>query len=194
VGAVQTFLSGYKGGDEEREAVLESYRKGKGDMDVVYECVMGSGVLEDDDRFRKIIDEGIEKGEVEAYKKYTEESEQSKARRRKTAEAEAKEAEVEAEKMKRKGKKAEGGKKSAGGGGESELMAMIQKRQQERGGTFLEGMEAKYKRIEEEEKAKKAGKKGGKKRKQEEVDADEPLEEAFAKMGERMQKGKKNKR
>lgn len=193
---LDAFAETYKGGKEERRDLLAAYTQAKGNMDRVYESVMLSSVLDDDERFRGIIDEAIEKGEVEAFKKYVNENEKSKERRRKRAEREAKEAEEELARREKekegKGAKGKAGKKS--GGGEDELMAMIQKRQKDRGTGFLDQLEAKYAAIEEEEKANKKSK-GSKKRKQavEDDGHDEPPEEAFKAMGERMQRGKKAK-
>ncbi|KAL8899806.1 MAG: hypothetical protein Q9207_006005, partial [Kuettlingeria erythrocarpa] len=58
---------------------------------------MLSNPLEDDDRFREIIDGAIEKREVQAYDAYVKESKKSKDARMKKARKEAEEAEKEAE-------------------------------------------------------------------------------------------------
>lgn len=184
-------------------------------MDRVYESVMGSNVLEDDERFRGIIDGAIGESEVEGFDKYVNESEKSKERRRKKAEKEAQEAEKEAEKRAKKKTKAEEdeaqngdaqkstkakrgtSKKQKAGDADDDLVAMIQKRQAERGGNFLGKLEAKYAGEEAETKQKK---KGGRKRKQDDDEdgqsaqpMDEPSEEAFKAMGDRMQKAKAKK-
>lgn len=54
---------------------------------------MVSSVLDDEQRFRTIIQTAIDAGEVEAYKAFTKETAKSKKARRKKAEGEAKEAE-----------------------------------------------------------------------------------------------------
>jgi len=179
-------------------------------MDRVYESVMLSDVLADDARFRGILDEAIEKGEVKNWERYTNETEKSKDARVKRAEKEAKMAEKEKAKLE-KAAKEKGSKKGAAGGGqevdgEAGLLALIQGRQKERGASFLDRLEAKYK---DEEVQKKAGKKatGGKKiagtgRKRKQADdedgegaaVDEPPEEAFAAMQERMQEGRKRRK
>ncbi len=45
---------------------MAAYEEFEGDMDMVYESVMLSDVIEDDERFRGIIDQAIEGGEVES--------------------------------------------------------------------------------------------------------------------------------
>jgi len=170
-------------------------------MDRVYECVMLSDVLEDDERFRGILDGAIQVGEVKGWERYTKESEESKAKRVKRAEKEARLAEKEKMKLERKAKEKGNGKGKKGGAddGEAGLIALIQGRQKERGASFLDRLEAKYKN---EEASKKGGKRatgaGSKKRKQpEDVEGDavdEPPEEAFAAMQERMQEGRKRRK
>lgn len=54
------FCEKYKGSEEEKEDLLVVYEEFEGDMDGVYESVMLSDVIEDEERFRKIIDEVIE--------------------------------------------------------------------------------------------------------------------------------------
>ncbi|KXS94576.1 hypothetical protein AC578_7515 [Pseudocercospora eumusae] len=138
---IQQFSNEYKGSEEEREAVLEAYKKCKGDMAKIYEIVMLSDMLEDEERFREIIDGAIEKGSVEEYKKYAQESESARQKRmdraRKAKEREAREAEEVKETEKKKGKKSK--QEDLG-----DLAAMIQKRQQDRAGGFLDRLEEKY--------------------------------------------------
>ena len=179
-------------------------------MDRVYESVMLSDVLADDDRFRGILDEAIKGGEVEGWERYTNETEKSKEARVRRAEKEAKMAEKEKTKQeaaaKEKGSKKGGGDDGQDANGEAGLLALIQGRQKERGASFLDRLEAKYK---DEEEQKKSGKKAtggrkaaaaGKKRKQADDDdrevpaVDEPPEEAFAAMQERMQEGRKRRK
>ncbi len=155
-------------------------------MDRVYEEVMLSDPSEDDDRFRAIIDAAITSGDVEGYKKYINESQASKNRRIQHANKEGAEAMAYAEELGIKDKlfsKTAKGKPKPNG--EDCLMAMIQKRQQDRG-SFLDNLEAKYA-------AKEKGKgKKGKKRASDEDEADEgePSEEAFQAAAARLKKGK----
>jgi DnaJ family protein C protein 9 len=141
----------YKGSEQEREDILNAYTKVKGKLDRVYDLVMLSDILEDDERFRKIIDEEIEKGNVESYEAYERENndearERSKAAERKRRAAwekkhgSSKEAADKA-RSKQKGK----GKQTSGNGDLGSLAALIQGRQKARmGGAFFENLEAKY--------------------------------------------------
>lgn len=87
------------GSEEERIAVLEAYTSGQGSLDVVFERVMVSSVLDDEERFRGMIQAAIDAGEVEAYKAFTKETAKSKKERRKKAEGEQKEAEEYAKEL-----------------------------------------------------------------------------------------------
>lgn len=163
---IDDFARSYKASEEERSHVLQAYERVKGNMDKLYNEVMLSDVVEDDERFRAIIDAGIEGGEVEGYAAYTGETEKkrkariTRAKQRKAKDA--KEAE-EAQEELAMGKK---GSKKKAASGESDLAALIQARQQSRGGgqeSFFDRLEAKY--------APKGRKRGS---------DDEPSEEAFA--------------
>ena len=207
--SVASFRTTYKNSAEERADLLREFEAAKGNLDRVYECVMLSDVLEDDERFRGILDEAIAGGEVQGWERYVKESEESKAKRVKRAEKEARLAEKEKLKMEKKAKEKGKGKKGGADDGEAGLMALIQGRQKERGASFLDRLEAKYK---DEEAGQKAGKKvgggkkptgpGSKKRKQVEEEeeeetgdaVDEPPEEAFAAMQERMEHGRKRRK
>ena len=159
---INRFKGSYKGSPEERRDLLTAYEKFKGKMAPIYEVVVLSSVLEDEERFRGILDEAIEQGEVQGYDAYVNETEESRQRRVKNALNEAKMAEREMEKV-----KAKENKKKGRPNGEGDLLAMIQQNQRNRGDSFLANLEAKYAG---EPKAK--GKKRG-------VPAGEPSEEAF---------------
>lgn len=159
--------------------MLIAYERAKGDMDAVYESVMLSDVLEDDERFRAIIDEAIAAGDVPAFPKYTGETKSSRTKRAKAAKAEAAEAEDYARELgvhdKLFGNKngATGKKGKKGDNSEDALKALIQKRQQDRGASFLDNLAEKYG-------AAKKTKKGKKRPVDDEEDEnDEPSEEAF---------------
>lgn len=168
---INKFSDEYKGSEEERGHVLEAYAKVKGNMARLYDYVMLSDMLDDEDRFRGIIDKATENGEVESFKKYTEESESSIQKRldreRRRKEKESKEAEEAAEEIKEKdkGPSKKKGKKDDGDIGD--LAALIQQRQKGRAENFFDNLEAKY-----APKSKKGGKKS--------EPMDEPSEEAFA--------------
>lgn len=196
--AIQRFADKYKGSDEERDDVLVAYERHKGNMDALYETVMLSSVLEDDERFRAIIDEAIESGDVKGYKAYTKESARSREARTKAAREEAGEAEEYAKELgvhdklfstgKTSGAKAGAGKgKGKGKGKESSedaLAALIMGRQKERGESFLDALAEKYGAGAAS--SKKKGKKG-----KQPVDEEEPDEEAFQAAAARLGKGKK---
>lgn len=167
--AISDFRKKYQGSDEEKKDLLEAYETYEGDMDGIYDSVMLSNVLDDDERFRAIIDKAIADGEVTDYQKYSQESENKRQRRVKRAQKEAKEAEKLAKEVEnnKKKKSAAASKASQGPAGEDDLLALITKRQQDRGQGFLAHLEEKY---------------GGKGKKR---GADEPSEEAFAAVGAR---------
>ncbi|KAJ5662234.1 J domain-containing protein [Penicillium maclennaniae] len=148
--AISDFQKKYQSSDEEKQDLLEAYQKFEGSMDHIYESVMLSNVLDDDVRFRAIIDKAIAEG---------------------SAQKEAKQAEKHAKKIEAdKKKKAAASSKTSKGPtvGEDDLLAMISKRQQDRGQGFMAHLEEKY------------GAKGKKR-----GAVDEPPEEAFAAVGAR---------
>ncbi|KAF4555933.1 DnaJ domain-containing protein 10 [Elsinoe fawcettii] len=163
--SIAAFKAEYQGSEEEREAVLAAYTQGTGNMDAVFEGVMCSEVEADEERFRTMINEAIEEGEVEGYAKFTKESKKQKEGRRKRAREEAKEAEEAAEEL---GVKEKLFGKQGKGGGEEGLRALIMQRQKGRQEDFLAGLEAKY-----AAKPRAKGKKGKKEA------VEEPPEEMF---------------
>ncbi|KAL7924638.1 DnaJ domain-containing protein [Trichoderma austrokoningii] len=184
--AIKRFAEKYKKSDEEKDDVLIAYEECEGDMDQVYERVMLSDVLEDDERFRKIIDEAIETGDVPSFAAYKKENKRKRAARAKAARAEEQEAEEMAKELgvhdKIFGGKAKG--KKGKGSSEDDLLALIQKRQKDRAEGFLDHLAEKY-----GAKAKgSAGKKGNKRAIEE--DEEEPSEEAFQAAAARLKKAK----
>ncbi|RFU75337.1 hypothetical protein TARUN_6904 [Trichoderma arundinaceum] len=181
--AIRKFAEKYKGSDEEKDDLLVAYEECEGDMDQVYERVMLSDVVEDDERFRKIIDEAIETGDVPGFSSYKKENKRKRAARAKAAKAEEKEAEELAKELgvhdkifggKKKGKKGKGSS-------EDDLAALIQKRQKDRAEGFLDHLAEKYG-------AKSSTGKKGKKRAVEEEE--EPSEEAFQAAAAKLKKAK----
>ncbi|KAK1973276.1 DnaJ domain-containing protein [Colletotrichum cereale] len=181
--AIEKFAKKYKGSDEEKDDVLLAYEEHKGDMDKIYETVMLSDVLEDDERFRKIIDEAITSEDVPSFKRYTKESRLSRAARVKAAKGEAQEAEEYAKELgvhdKLFGDKKTKGKNKAKDAGEDDLAALIKSNQQKRAG-FLDDLAAKYGATSQPRK--------GKKRAAEEEE--EPSEAAFQAAAARLKKAK----
>ncbi|KFY17781.1 hypothetical protein V491_04931 [Pseudogymnoascus sp. VKM F-3775] len=180
--AIEAFAAKYKNSQEEADDVLAAYEKGKGDMDVVYEMVMLSDVVVDDERFREIINTALQDKKATAYNKFTKESESSKRKRTKLAEDEANEAMEYAKELGIKDKLF-GGKASKKDDGQDGLKALIMKRQQDRqaqGDGFLDRLAAKYAEPE------KKGKRGAKAKKNKAAMEDEPTEEEFAKASARL--------
>ena len=184
--SIAAFKRNYQGSNEEKGDILAAYSKKKGSMDKVFEEVMLSNPLDDEERVRACIDAAIESGDVEAYDAYTRESAASKKRRRKKAEKEAKEAEAHLQKLKEKQKT--GRKKEAKDSSGGDLAAMIQQRQQSRASTFLDNLEAKY----GGDPTTNGGKKGRSKKRKDEEPPEEPPEEAFQKTAERARKRRKS--
>ncbi|KAI1436192.1 DnaJ domain-containing protein [Xylaria sp. CBS 124048] len=181
--AIEKFAAQYKGSGEERDDIIAAYEEHEGNMDAIYETVMLSDVVQDDERFRKIIDDAIANKDVPVFKAYTKETKKSKQARLKAAKAEATEAEEYAKELgihdklfsNKKGK----GKKKQGSS-EDDLSALIRRNQQSRDG-FLDNLAAKYGATPS------TGKKGKKRR----ADEDEPSEEAFQAAAARLKKSKK---
>ncbi|KAL8937980.1 MAG: hypothetical protein Q9216_004146 [Gyalolechia sp. 2 TL-2023] len=90
--AINDFSASYKQSDEERKDVLTAYAKYEGKMGKVYDEVMLSNPLVDENRFRGIIDGAVQTGEVEGYHAYVNETRKSKDARMKKARREAEEA------------------------------------------------------------------------------------------------------
>jgi DnaJ family protein C protein 9 len=164
---------------------LNAYTKFKGKWNGIYETVILSDMLKDEERFREIIDAAIESGDVEAYPAYTNETEKQKAARRKAAERDGEEAMEHAKKIGVYDKLF--GEKKIGGSSEDALAAMIQKRQSGRS-SFLDNLEAKYAAESKTPKGKK-----GKKRVSDDEDEEDdgmPSEEAFQAAAAKLKSGK----
>lgn len=186
----------YKGSDQERQDVLAAYEKYQGRLDKMYEVIMLSDILEDDDRFRAIVDAAIENEEVDSYAAWEREDDETREaakeaerKRRETWERRHGSTKEAAEKAKAKQKGNGKAKKKTGGyedlGG---LAAALQKRQQDRtakSNDFFANLEAKY-----------APKSKGKKRSTPMPDM--PTEEEFAaaqaKLGSRSKCGRAKKK
>ena len=65
---VRQFHEGYKGSEEEMEDLKAAYLAGEGDMDKIMDTVLCASVLDDEERFREILGEWIEEGDVPKYK------------------------------------------------------------------------------------------------------------------------------
>lgn len=173
--AVGKFKAEFQGSEEEKLAVIAAYVTGEGDLDFLFEEVMLSDPVADEDRFRSIIDHEIAEQRVEAYAAYVGETKASRKKRRAKAEREARLAEETAREL---GVGDELFKKKNGKGGEdhSGLAALIQTRQRERATDFFADLEAKYA----------PAPKKGKKR----AAVEEPPEEAFARTEKRRKRSR----
>lgn len=149
---IDNISSSYKDSAEERRDLLNVYTKYQGRLDAVYENVMLSDILEDDDRFRRILDEEIARGTIESYEAYERDNTDAARNKAKAAEKkrrndfdkkEAKKQAKEEAAAKAGGKpKPKSKKKDAGGMGD--LAALIAQRQKSRHGNFFDHLEAKY--------------------------------------------------
>lgn len=166
------------GSDEERVDLLKAYEDHKGSLDAIFEHVMVSNPLDDEERFCEILDAAIQAGEVKAYPAYRKETKASKKRRRVAAEKEANEAEEYAKELgvhdalfaegsepkeaaKGKGRRKKAAEDTSG------LEALIRSRNSNRMDDMIQNLEAKY---------------GGSKTKKRKVNTFvEPDEEAFLK-------------
>ena len=172
---VEEFKRSYQGSCEERSDVLEAYRKGNGSLDKIFEEVLLSNPLDDEDRFRNYIDQAIKDGNIESLKPYSEESERNRQRRIKKAEKEAKEAEKHAEELGSKEKEArKSNKKKNGDLTDLALTIQDKNKNKAKSDLFLDGLLHKYGGG-----SQKASQKGAT------LPSDEPSEEAFAEMGKR---------
>jgi DnaJ family protein C protein 9 len=183
--AIKQFAEQYKGSDEERADVLAAYEEFEGDMDGVYESVMLSNVLEDDARFRAIIDEAIKKGEVERFDAYAKETKKSRQARVKAAKKEAQEADELAKELGIYEKLRGGGKKKSAKDAEADLAALIQRNQASRA-SALDKLAEKYGAV-----PPKGGK--GKKRGAKELEPDISEEQFQAIQADMMKKKTKRK-
>jgi DnaJ homolog subfamily C member 9 len=152
----------YQGSDEEKLAIIEAYLLHEGDLNGIFEEVMHSDILEDEERFKEIIDQEIAAKRVESYPRYAAEQ---KATNKKKRQAGAQKERAEAEKMAKEQNLL------------GDLSVMIQKRQQARESghaSLLDRLEAKY------------GPK--KKNSRNKRPTDEPPEEAFHRTGQKSKK------
>ncbi|KAF7907503.1 uncharacterized protein EAF01_005089 [Botrytis porri] len=150
--AINQFANVYKGSDEEKDDLLAAYTKYEGKWGKMYQVIMLSDPVEDEERFREIIEEAIKTGEVEEYAVFRKETQASKDKRMKKARAEEKEAakaakQIGVDKLLKgsSGDVPEQSKKPKKSvpGHMDDLAAIIQARQASRGG-FFDNLEAKY--------------------------------------------------
>ncbi|KAH8427451.1 DnaJ domain protein [Aspergillus melleus] len=147
--ALDQFKKDYQGSEEEERDVLAAFDKFRGDLDKVYESVMLCNVIDDDDRFRTMIDKAIDEGKVEKHAKYANETEKKRQQRLKRAQKEAKEAEKLAKELeekkddKKKGAQKNNKKKDTPAN-DNDLLSIIKARQASRADSFFDRLEEKY--------------------------------------------------
>jgi len=129
---VKKFHAEYRYSDIEVEDLKQNYVDIEGDMNKLFEFQLCSEI-DDEPRFRKIIDEAIEKGEVPSFDKYVNESEAKKKKRKNRWVKERKEAKKAIEKM---GVSVDQSKE--------DLSMMIKNKNKSRQDSFLAELEAKY--------------------------------------------------
>jgi len=130
---IEKFAEEFKNSEEERDEIKKAYLDAEGDMGQIIDSVM-CATEEDEDRFRKIINELIESKEVDKFKAFTKENKKEKKARKRAAAAEAEEAEQAAAEL-------------GLGPGQDSLRDLILARQSNRGAmadNFLDGLAEKY--------------------------------------------------
>ena len=138
---LERFENEYRESAEEREDIKKAYLEAEGNMDQILDTVMCAKV-EDEARFRLILDKMIKDKEVEKFAAYKKDKKKEEKRKR-AAEAEAEEAEELARELGVGGNNGNG----TDNGGEDGLRAMILARQANRGAqaeNFLDSLAAKY--------------------------------------------------
>ncbi|XP_054925417.1 dnaJ homolog subfamily C member 9-like [Dermacentor andersoni] len=85
------YLAKYRGSSQEVTDLKEHYERFEGDFNAISECLVGFEI-EDEDRYRNILNKLIEDGEVKAYPKFTKETKKSRNVRKRWYIKEAKEA------------------------------------------------------------------------------------------------------
>ncbi|ANB12698.1 DNAJ domain protein, DNAJC9 family [Sugiyamaella lignohabitans] len=128
----------YRESGEEEQDILKYYKEGKGDMEFIFENVIHSDVLEDEERIRGIIQKAIDEKVVPAYSKFTKESATSKKKRRLAATKEAQEAEELAEELGLNKARAKANSD------EDALALLIKSRHQDKFSSLINQLEAKY--------------------------------------------------
>lgn len=129
---ISKFEKEYKGSDEELKDLKEAYVQYEGDMDKLLETVLCASV-EDEERFRELLQDGIDNGELPQFDTFIKHDRKKKKARKVKAKKEAAEAEELA--------------KELGIGKKNDLASMIMKRQTDREAemnNFFAGLEDKY--------------------------------------------------
>ncbi|KAI5698148.1 dnaJ homolog subfamily C member 9 [Diaphorina citri] len=133
----------YKGSAEEINDFKRAYVQGEGDMDLIFELVPFTHPSEED-RYRQIIQDLIDKEEVPAFDKFLNEAKSKRNRRKRKFEKEEKLFEKEKAKDERRKKS---GVRNSGADSSMDLIAAIQSKNANRESMFnglIANLEAKY--------------------------------------------------
>jgi DnaJ homolog subfamily C member 9 len=90
---IKCFFDKYKDSDEERKDLANAYEKHKGNMNLILEEMFSDDLTKDETRFKKIIEEMVEKENLPRYDEFFNESKRKASKRKARYEQEAKEAE-----------------------------------------------------------------------------------------------------
>jgi len=96
--AILEFEKGYKGTEEEVKDLKEVYLKFEGDMKEIIDNIL-CATIEDEDRFREILEKHIKDGSLPPFDAFTKEDVVNKQKRKRKAAKEAKESEELAEEL-----------------------------------------------------------------------------------------------
>lgn len=90
---IVNFFKEYKNSPQEREDLLNIYEKHKGNLTKIIEEMISEDSIVDEERFKKILGEAIEKKEIESFEAFVNEDKKKAAKRKAKYEKEAEEAE-----------------------------------------------------------------------------------------------------
>lgn len=131
---IDSFFKGYKESKEEREDLIRIYEKCKGNMDDIMIEMISDDMVDNEVRFREIIQDAIDKKETKKLDLFVNESKKKAAKRKSHYEKEAKEAEEL--------KKQIGIDES-----QDSLRNMILARRKDASANFLDNLAAKYSKL-----------------------------------------------
>jgi DnaJ family protein C protein 9 len=128
---IEDFYEKYKDSEEERSDLIKYYEEFEGDFDLILENMFSSNSIEDEPRFRNILNSLIDKGEIKSYELFVKESKKKAKKRANIYEKEA----IEAEKLRKEMNVDEN---------QDCLKSMILARRQAANESFLDNLAKKY--------------------------------------------------
>lgn len=132
---IDSFFNGYKESKEEREDLIRIYEKCNGDMEDIMIEMISDDMVDNEARFKEIIQDAIDKKETKKLDLFVNESKKKAAKRKAHYEKEAK----EAEELK---------KKIGVDDSQDSLRSMILSRRKDASSNFLDNLAAKYSNME----------------------------------------------